>query len=149
MKMKKLLLAISILFSLDTFAQANSADSTSLGIGNIPNLSKTISISPKKTLMTSCPASNGSTCYLYLPNNGLWSISAMAYGHQHAWNGAQLRINGVLVGQNLSHGDQAGTGYGIMTGTLTSYGGPGYIIVTSTFSASWGDNMISIIAAEQ
>ncbi len=98
---------------------------------------------PNQTIVATCKATS---CNLYLPTCGHWAITATAYGNQASWDGAQLYINGVLVDQNFGHGDQAGTGYGVLTGTYLGVLGPSNVTTTTSFGSSWGDNTISLLA---
>ncbi|WP_241294406.1 shufflon system plasmid conjugative transfer pilus tip adhesin PilV [Burkholderia stabilis] len=90
------------------------------------------------------------SCGVTLPSAGTWDISGIAYAQQAAWSGATFWINGAVVDTNANWGDQAGTGYGIMTGAYRiAVGGPTYISASTSWGSAWGDFTINLHATKE
>ncbi len=89
----------------------------------------------------------GNACNINLPSAGLWTIHATAKSHMSVWCGANLYINGNWVDGLADHGDQQGTGYGVMAGVYTvNAAAPGNIPVTAGYCADWGGGSIILLA---
>lgn len=90
------------------------------------------------------------SCGVTLPSAGTWDISGTAYAQQAAWSGATFWINGSVVDTNANWGDQAGTGYGVMSGSYRiAVGGPTYISASTSWGAAWGDYTINLHATKE
>ncbi|HDR9068285.1 TPA: shufflon system plasmid conjugative transfer pilus tip adhesin PilV [Burkholderia vietnamiensis] len=90
------------------------------------------------------------SCGITLPSAGTWDIFGVAYSQQSAWAGATFTINGAVVDTNGNWGDQAGTGYGVMSGAYRiAVGGPTYIPASTSWGSAWGDFTINLHATKE